>query len=417
MAGNSINHIGFVSTRIAGTDGVSLEIEKWAKVLQRNGYRCFYMAGELDRPTAVSLLVEQAHFEHPEVNAINQSMFQNTKRSAKISEQVDRLRIKLKDHLYAFVKRFDIDLLITENALTIPMNIPLGLALTEFIAETSMPVIAHHHDFYWERERFLINACQDYLDKGFPPDLASIRHVVINSLASKQLSHRLGISNTIIPNVYDYANEPPPADPGRCAELRREIGLANDAYLILQPTRIVPRKWIERSIEIVRNLELKHPALIISHSAGDEGDDYYKRIVEYASNMGVNLNMIDHLIGSRNDETTFSIADAYQCADIITYPSGFEGFGNAFLETIYYRKPIVVNRYTIYIADIEPKGFDVITMDGFVSKKAIDAIRHILKSESYRKSVTDRNYALAKRYFSFEILERKLLYLIDSFKY
>ena len=27
------------------------------------------------------------------------------------------------------------------------MNLPLGVALTHFIAETGFPTIAHHHDF------------------------------------------------------------------------------------------------------------------------------------------------------------------------------------------------------------------------------------------------------------------------------
>ena len=35
---NNFQNIGFISTRIAGTDGVSLEIEKWTEVLERNGY-------------------------------------------------------------------------------------------------------------------------------------------------------------------------------------------------------------------------------------------------------------------------------------------------------------------------------------------------------------------------------------------
>lgn len=45
-----IKDIGFISTRIAGTDGVSLETEKWAEVLEDLGHTCFYFAGEFDRP-------------------------------------------------------------------------------------------------------------------------------------------------------------------------------------------------------------------------------------------------------------------------------------------------------------------------------------------------------------------------------
>ena len=45
------HHIGFVSTRFAGTDGVSLETEKWAAFFEKLGFNCFYYAGELDRPS------------------------------------------------------------------------------------------------------------------------------------------------------------------------------------------------------------------------------------------------------------------------------------------------------------------------------------------------------------------------------
>ena len=31
------NNIGFVSTRFAGTDGVSLEADKWADILEKTG--------------------------------------------------------------------------------------------------------------------------------------------------------------------------------------------------------------------------------------------------------------------------------------------------------------------------------------------------------------------------------------------
>jgi hypothetical protein len=70
------------------------------------------------------------------------------------------------------------------------MNIPLGLALTELIAETRITTVAHHHDFYWERDRFMVNAVADYLTMAFPPNLPKMLHLVINSFADEQLSLR-----------------------------------------------------------------------------------------------------------------------------------------------------------------------------------------------------------------------------------
>ena len=46
-----LKNVAFISTRIAGTDGVSLEIEKWAGIFEQEGFTCYYFAGELDRPT------------------------------------------------------------------------------------------------------------------------------------------------------------------------------------------------------------------------------------------------------------------------------------------------------------------------------------------------------------------------------
>jgi glycosyltransferase involved in cell wall biosynthesis len=201
--------------------------------------------------------------------------------------------------------------------------------------------------------------------------------------------------------------------------LKKKIGLKEDDLFILQPTRVVPRKWIERSIEIVNRLNLKNPALVISHESGDEGDDYYNRIMDYAKNMDVNIIFIDHLINNnkkKKQNTSYTIADIYRCADIIAYPSGYEGFGNAFLETIYYKKPIIVNRYSIYIADIEPKGFDVIKLDGFVTDKAVKKIQRVLSDPDYRNKMVKKNYDLAAKFFSYEILEKKLLYLISGFE-
>ena len=168
-----VKNVGFISTRIAGTDGVSLELEKWANVFEDLGLACFYFAGEIDRPVERSYLVEEAHFTHPDIRDVYQKSFGVMWRDRAVSKKIYQLAIKLKDAIYDFVKKFDIDLLIPQNALTIPLNIPLGIAITEFIAETNFRTLAHHHDFYWERDRFMVNAVGDYIQMAFPPNLNS----------------------------------------------------------------------------------------------------------------------------------------------------------------------------------------------------------------------------------------------------
>ncbi len=247
------HRIGFVSTRLAGTDGVSLEAEKWAIVLSRLGNEIYYFAGNFDQPPEIAYHAPEADFVHPEIKQIYEQAFSHRKRPIDITKKIHLLTAHLKDHLYRFVRQFQIDLLIVENALTIPMNIPLGIAITEFIAETGFPTIAHHHDFFWERKRFLVNCVWDYLNMAFPPHLPSIRHVVINSSASNQLSLRTGISSMVLPNVMDFDNPPPDSNSNPYTkDLRCDLGLKPDERLFLQPTRVVQRKGIENALELIR---------------------------------------------------------------------------------------------------------------------------------------------------------------------
>lgn len=412
-----MKRIGFVSTRIAGTDGVSLETYKWYQVLERNGYECYFFAGELDTPANRSFLEPKAHFEDPGVLEIHNVCFGTTTREGSLSKRIHELKDYLKGKLHEFRDSYKIDLIIPENALAIPMNIPLGMAITEFLAETGMPAVAHHHDFSWERKRFLINGVQDYLHYAFPPILESLRHVVINSAASRQLSYRKGISNVIIHNVFDFTNEDPESPKSKM--LREGLGFGNDDLFVLQPTRIIPRKWIERAVELVSLLGLKNPRLVVSHESGDEGDLYANRILEYAHRLGVEVIYIGDRVGSSRCfqaicDKKYTIDDVYRAADLVTYPSGYEGFGNAFVEAIYFKKPIVVNRYSIYVEDIEPCGFEVISFESFVTKEIAGRIKQFLKPENLQASV-EKNYELGKKYFSYEVLEALLIPIIESF--
>lgn len=180
-------NIGFVGTRFAGTDGVSLEAVKWAQILWDSKHVSYWFGGHLNTDPAVSMLVPHAYFNNPDIRWINHRVFGTTHRTPDVTQRIYALSEHLKRSLYDFVDRFHIDILCVQNALCIPMNVPLGLALTTFIAETGFPTIAHHHDFYWERDRFSVNAVGDFLLMAFPPVLPSIQHVTINSPRAARL--------------------------------------------------------------------------------------------------------------------------------------------------------------------------------------------------------------------------------------
>jgi glycosyltransferase involved in cell wall biosynthesis len=414
---NLPSNVGFISTRLAGTDGVSLETVKWCRTLTQMGLECFYFAGECSAPPERSRIVAEAHFRHPTIAALTERVFSEPTRPSDVTLQIQQIKDYLKDQVRRFLNDFEIQLMIVENALSLPVNIPLGLALTELIAETRLPTIGHHHDFSWERKRFSFHAAGDYLRAAFPPNLPSLRHVVINSFAARQLALRVGASSILIPNVMDF-DSPPPAPDAVSAQLPAALGLGPAQPILLQPTRVVPRKRIEIAIELTRRIG-GGATLVVTHAAGDEGSAYEAYLRSYADLIGAKVIFAADVFATErrllpDGLRLFSLADAYQQARLVTYPSTVEGFGNAFIETLYYRCPLVMSRYEIFRADIAPKGFRVIAIDDFVTDEAVAEAQRILADPSLAAEITEHNYELGRRFYSFRTLERRLALLVQD---
>lgn len=404
--------IGFISTRFHGTDGVTLEARKWAQILSGMGHQIFWMGGLLDTPPETSYNVPLAFFNHPRILEVQKHLFGNVRRPREVTNEIHNIKEILKDEIYRFIDKFGIEILIPENALAIPMHIPFGVAITEVIAETNLPTIAHHHDFYWERERFTLNCVNDYLRAAFPPDLHNIEHVVINSMAQKELARRLGIPSAIIPNVLEFEKPPPGIDDFN-RDFREQIGLKPDDLLILQPTRVVARKGIEHAVELVRRLKDPRAKLVITHSINDEGNQYFQMIRDKIEDARIEVRFIADRIGQTRGYTSdgkkiYTLFDVYPHADLVTYPSYYEGFGNAFLEAIYFGKPLVVNTYAVYARDIDPLGFKTIEFSNLITNSVVEEVKTILNDKKLQAEWAETNYKLGLKYFSYSVARRKL---------
>ncbi len=153
--------------------------------------------------------------------------------------------------------------------------------------------------------------------------------------------------------------------------------------------------------------------LVISHDAGDEGYEYQHMLQHLAEDEGVDLRIIADRVSERRQlnsrgQKMYTLWDIYPHADLVTYPSTYEGFGNALLEAFYFRKPIMINRYSIYVQDIEPKGFQLVEMDGYVTRKTVESVRRLLHDDDLRTGVVETNYHLAKRFYGYEALRDAL---------
>jgi hypothetical protein len=88
--------IGIIATRLAGTDGVSLETAKWVKVLTSLGYECYYFTGESEWPEDRTYLLPEAHFSQPDIKVLNHDLFDDYQRLKETSSEINRLKENIK---------------------------------------------------------------------------------------------------------------------------------------------------------------------------------------------------------------------------------------------------------------------------------------------------------------------------------
>jgi len=92
---------------------------------------------------------------------------------------------------------------------------------------------------------------------------------------------------------------------------------------------------------------------------------------------------------------------------MVTFPSDLEGFGNPVLEASAFRKPLFVNNYPV-LKDMLNKGFDFILFNKIVDEKCLKKAERIMLNSKYREKITDKNFKIVKKYFSFDCLIRAL---------
>jgi len=144
--------IGYVSFRIAGNDGVSLEAERWKKILTRMGHKVVFIAGELD---GTGVVIPELHFTDPEAYLVHEEVVNNSAGFKKVERKIYELAGKIEGKLRHEFRRIKPDVLIVANVLSLPIHLPFAVALTWVVNDLRILTIGRHHDFWWERKRYL----------------------------------------------------------------------------------------------------------------------------------------------------------------------------------------------------------------------------------------------------------------------
>jgi len=329
-----------VSFRLGRADGVSVVAATWQRALAALGFAVCTIAGDGPVDVTVPGLAIDASSPPTEIE----------------------LRAALSG----------VDLVVVENLLSIPLNLPASRALAAVLR--GRPAILHHHDPSWQRERFAhITA--------LPPRDHAWRHVTINELTRRQMADR-GTDATTIYNAFDVH------DPmGDRAATRAAFAIDPDERLVIHPVRAIARKNIPKAIALAEALDATYWLL---GAAEENYDDELARILARARTRVIHRPSTDR-------------PGFYAAADIVAFPSTWEGFGNPPIEAAIFRRPVAVGDYPV-AAELRALGFRWFDPDD------IDELRGWFRREDY--GLLDHNQRLAREHFSFESMRDQLASLL-----
>ncbi|MFM8861625.1 MAG: glycosyltransferase family 4 protein [Acidimicrobiia bacterium] len=352
-----------VSFRLGGTDGVSIVADRWVDAFRRLGFEVSTVAGSGPVDVLVpDLAIGRWPDGHDGLAGPD----------AATPVDLDRLAAEVHEALTGS------DLVVVENLGTIPMNLPAAHAVAA--ARAGRPTIWHHHDPPWQRDRYR----GDELPLG--PEESAWRHVAITDVTRDELRAR-GFDAVTIHNGFDI--DPPPGD--REGERSRH-GFAPDELVLVHPARAIARKNVPAALRIAAELDGTY---WLTGPAEEDYADELERVLARGRDEGVRVVR----------EPASRLGDLYAAADVVLYPSTFEGFGNPPIEAAIHRRPVVVGHHPV-AEELRGLGFRWFDPD-----RVADLRRWLADPDP---GLLDHNREVAQRHFSLESMDSAIAALLDE---
>ena len=435
-------------------DGVSLEIEKRKRILTSLGENVRYISGFDGLQRKEAYVIEEFHAETRYTQCLREQCFRcpTFDESAMVAFYA-QLELTLYKKIQQAILELQPKLVFVHNVFSHGCHLPASTALLKVLDKYEIPTVAVHHDFWYEREQLQYPQypfIRELLDVHPPKRNYILKHQVINSLACQEILKRRRIQAVTIGDYFDF-QQPTPQKDVYNSDLRTEFGIKENDILILHATRITVHKVIENALLFARTFEemlhagtpLRIAGKIFDDSSRvvvlfpnfvePEATDYYALLRAYQEELGVRVVWgTDRFLPERrqrNGVKIYSFWDSYVAADLVTYTSIQEGFGNQFLEAVYFQKLPVILEYPVFENDLRPEGYEYVSLgpssqlgshgdlrlaEPNIVHAAAKCTVGLLRDPAELMRITQKNFHIAQRHHDVTVLQQDLEHILQS---
>lgn len=290
------------------------------------------------------------------------------------------------------------DLLIAHNVLTMHYNLPLTRAIHHLASSFPIKIISWNHDspYFYHHYPQRLNQPEWEILKSLNP---KINYVVISEARAQEFKklYQTKKNLPVIPNGID---------PYRffrldlsTIRLIQEEKLFESDLLLVQPSRLHPRKNIELSIQVIKAFhDRKIKAKLLLTGAYDPHEKkasyYFRKLKDLAEKLGVEENIIfiaEHRFksGQKLEPARVTIRDLYLISDCLFLPSKQEGFGLPLLEAGMIKLPIACSDIPPFqsIGDENVLYFSLSEPPAQIAERLWDYLNSLKPSQMYHRAI------------------------------
>lgn len=399
-----------------GIGGVEITIAHQARILATMGYGVRVVSGVgADFDAQVETIINPLFSSsHSDVLSVQKALA-----TGQVTDAYHALVGQIKDALQTALA--GVDVCIAHNIPTLHKNLPLTAALANYVATSGMRLVAYCHDLAWTNPQY-----QAELHAGEPWNKLrqaweGVRYATISTMRQQELADLLGVPLETIAVVTGGVD---PAQFLRWTpttkHLVAKLGLMDADGILLLPARLTRRKNIELALRVLAAVREQSGAdfrLLVTGPPGPHNPSnhaYLSQLLQLRSELG--LDEAAHFLYREGadpqtplelDDDT--IADCYQLADALCFPSTQEGFGIPVLEA-------GLSGIPVFCSDLPPLrqsgGDEAVYFDPLQDSPehiAEQIVATLITSSTYRLRVRVR-----QQYRWETIIQKSLLPLIEE---